>query len=94
MKTNVKYSYKKLWYIASLIRGLSIDSAINQMKLLDRKGAKYILETLKEAKDLAIQEHNVEFGTNLWVCEYYFIMKYSFANISALKQLSLLLGKV
>lgn len=67
MKSNIKYSPWKMWYIASMIRGLSVDEAIRQLKFVLKKGAVDIRETIEEAKELAVKEHNVEFGSNLWV---------------------------
>jgi len=69
MKTNIKYSPLKLWYVACLVRGMQIDNAIRQLEYVNRKGAKYVRETLIEAQELAVREHNVEFRSNLWVAE-------------------------
>lgn len=66
-KTDIKYSPDKMWYIACLIRGMPIDEAIRQMRFVAKKGATYILETLLEAQEKAVKEHNVEFKSNLWV---------------------------
>lgn len=68
-RLNIKYSPLKMWYIASMIRGMSVDEAIKQMKFLQKKGAKDVLEVLLEAKELAAKEHNVEFPSNMWVGE-------------------------
>lgn len=59
-----------MWYIASFIRGMTIDEAIRQLRFVHKKGAAYIIETLLEAQDMAIKNHNVEFKSNLWVCKY------------------------
>lgn len=56
-----------MWYIANLVRGMSVDEAIKQLKFILKKGAKDVRETIEEARDLAIKEHNVEFGSNLWI---------------------------
>ncbi|CAL4234723.1 unnamed protein product, partial [Meganyctiphanes norvegica] len=66
-KDNIKYSPDKMWYVACLIRGMKIDDAINQLKFVHKKGAVAVLETLQEAQELAVKEHNVEFRSNLWV---------------------------
>lgn len=58
-----------MWYIACLVRGMSVDEAIRQLKFVPLKGAKDVRETIEEAKELAVKEHNVEFGSNLWVGE-------------------------
>ncbi|KAK9710708.1 Ribosomal protein L22p/L17e [Popillia japonica] len=68
-KCNIKYSPWKMWYIASMVRGMSVDEAIKQLKFTLKKGAKDVRETIEEAKELAVKHHNVEFGSNLWVAE-------------------------
>lgn len=67
MRANIKYSPWKMWYIACMVRGLSVDEAIRQLKFVLKKGAVDVRETIEEAKELAVKEHNVEFGSNLWV---------------------------
>lgn len=67
MKTNVKYSPKKMWYIACLVRGMSVDEAVRQLSFVPRKGAVVAKETILEAQQLAVEKHNVEFKSNLWV---------------------------
>lgn len=68
-KANIKYSPEKMWYIACLIRGMQIDEAIRQLRLVIKKGSGFIIETLLEAQEKAVKEHNVEFKSNLWVGE-------------------------
>ncbi|XP_055300855.1 39S ribosomal protein L22, mitochondrial [Sitodiplosis mosellana] len=68
-KANIKYSPEKMWYIACLIRGMTIDEAVRQLRFVAKKGAVSILETLLEAQEKAVKEHNVEFKSNLWVAE-------------------------
>ncbi|XP_043267209.1 39S ribosomal protein L22, mitochondrial isoform X2 [Venturia canescens] len=69
MKSNLKYSLKKMWYLACLVRGMSVDEAIKQLSFQTRKGSAMIKETILEAQQLAVEEHNVEFKSNLWVAE-------------------------
>lgn len=69
MKTNIKYSPWKMWYIASFVRGMSVDAALKQLKFVLKSGARDVAETIEEARRMAIAEHNVEYGTNLWVAE-------------------------
>lgn len=71
LKQNIKYSPSKLWYMASLVRGMKIDDAINQLKFVHKKGAVAVREALEEAQELAVKNHNVEFRSNLWVCKYF-----------------------
>lgn len=58
-----------MWYIASMVRGLTVDEAIRQLKFCVKGGSTHVLETIKEAQELAVREHNVEFKSNLWVGE-------------------------
>ncbi len=69
MKTNIKYSPWKMWYIASMIRGMSIDEAVKQLSFINKKGAIFVRDTILEAQEIAVKEHNVEFRSNLWICE-------------------------
>lgn len=72
-KRNIKYPLDKMWYVARLIRGMTIEDAINQMKFCHKKGAVAVLETLLEAQKIAVEEHNVEFASNLWVSESFYM---------------------
>lgn len=56
-----------MWFVASLIRGMTIDEAIRQLKFVGKKGAPYVIQALQEAQEKAVKEHNVEFKSNLWV---------------------------
>lgn len=68
-RNQIRYSPKKMLPIVQMIRGMSVDEAIKQLSFVDRKGAKIVIEVLKEAQELAVREHNVEFKSNLWVAE-------------------------
>lgn len=69
MRTNIKYSPFKMWYVASMIRGMTIDEALKQLSFVNKKGAVHVKETLLEAQKLAVETHNVEYKSNLWVAE-------------------------
>lgn len=56
-----------MWYIACLVRGMTADEAVKQLDYVGKKGAAFAKETILEAQELAVKEHNVEFKTNLWV---------------------------
>jgi len=58
-----------MWYIAGFIRGMSIDEAVKQLSFLQRKGAMIAKEVILEAQRMAVESHNVEFKSNLWVGE-------------------------
>uniref|UniRef100_A0AAG5CVR0 Large ribosomal subunit protein uL22m n=1 Tax=Anopheles atroparvus TaxID=41427 RepID=A0AAG5CVR0_ANOAO len=68
-KTNIKYSPKKMWYVASFVRGMTVDEAVKQLSFIDKKGASYVKEAILEAIEMAVKRHNVEFRSNLWVAE-------------------------
>lgn len=44
---------------------MSIEEAIKQLNFITQKGNMMIKETLLEAQDLAVKNHNVEFKNNL-----------------------------
>lgn len=69
VKRNIKYSPKKLWYIACFVRGMSVEEALKQLDFVIKKGAIAVKETILEAQQLAVDKHNVEFKTNLWIAE-------------------------
>ncbi|GAB1867962.1 Large ribosomal subunit protein uL22m [Camponotus japonicus] len=69
MKENIKYSPKKMWYVAAFVRGMSVDEAVKQLSFLHMKGAEIAKQVILEAQRLAVEEHNVEFKSNLWVAE-------------------------
>lgn len=69
MKCQIKYSPDKMWWVACLVRGMPVDEAIKQLDYVKRKGAGYVKQAIIEAQELAVQQHNVEFRSNLWVGE-------------------------
>jgi large subunit ribosomal protein L22 len=54
-------------YVAWLVRGMSVDEALKQLSFVLKKGGAIVKETILEAQKLAVEEHNVEFKSNLWV---------------------------
>jgi len=66
-RANIKYSQKKLWYIACMIRGMSVDEALKQLSFYNRKGAAVAKEVIQEAQEMAVRDHNVEYKSNLWI---------------------------
>ncbi|KAL0839515.1 hypothetical protein ABMA28_016219 [Loxostege sticticalis] len=67
--TNIKYSPEKLWYIASLVRGMTVDEAVKQLSFVNKKGATFVKQAILEAQEMAVKQHNVEFRSNLWIAE-------------------------
>ncbi|KAK5858901.1 hypothetical protein PBY51_003010 [Eleginops maclovinus] len=68
-RRQIKYSKDKMWYLAQMIRGMSIDQAIAQLEFNDKKGARIMKEVLEEAQEMAVKNHNVEYKSNLYVAE-------------------------
>ncbi|KAG5843258.1 39S ribosomal protein L22, mitochondrial [Anguilla anguilla] len=68
-RRQIKYSKDKMWYLAKLIRGMTIDQAVAQLEFNDKKGAQIMKEVLLEAQDMAVRNHNVEYKSNLYVAE-------------------------
>ncbi|KAF6082144.1 mitochondrial ribosomal protein L22 [Phyllostomus discolor] len=66
-RRQIKYSKDKMWYLAKLIQGMSIDQALAQLEFSDKKGAQIIKEVLLEAQEMAVRDHNVEFRSNLYI---------------------------
>lgn len=58
-----------MWYVANLVRGMTIDDAIEQISFVLKKGGAIVKEALLTAQKKAVEEHNVEFKSNLWVCK-------------------------
>lgn len=59
-----------MWYIACMVRGMTVDEAVKQLSFVSKKGAVAVKETILEAQQLAVEKHNVEFKSNLWVGKY------------------------
>lgn len=68
-RDNIKYSPKKMWYIACLTRGLSVDEAIKQCAFVPKKGAHIMREVLNEAREIALNQHNFEYKSDMYVGE-------------------------
>ncbi|ALC49256.1 mRpL22 [Drosophila busckii] len=69
MRSNIKYSPDKMWYIAAFVRGMSVDEALKQLDFVLKKGATDVKETILEAQQMAQERHNVEYKSNLWIAE-------------------------
>uniref|UniRef100_A0A5K3EVI8 Large ribosomal subunit protein uL22m n=1 Tax=Mesocestoides corti TaxID=53468 RepID=A0A5K3EVI8_MESCO len=66
-KDNILYSQKKLWLLAFMIRGLSVDEAFQQLGFRPEKGARILENALEAAIEKAVVEQDVEFCTDLWI---------------------------
>ncbi|XP_016950447.1 39S ribosomal protein L22, mitochondrial [Drosophila biarmipes] len=69
MRNHIKYSPDKMWYIAAFVRGMSVDEALKQLNFVLKKGATDVKETILEAQQMAVERHNVEYKSNLWIAE-------------------------
>ncbi|KAK6630378.1 54S ribosomal protein L22, mitochondrial [Polyplax serrata] len=58
-----------MWYLACFVRGMTVDEALKQLQFVNKKGALFVRDTILEAQKLAVNEHNVEFKSNLWISE-------------------------
>lgn len=63
-----------MWYIASMVRGLTVDEALRQLNFVLKKGAVSVRDTILEAQQMAVRENNVEFKSNLWVGKLLFVI--------------------
>lgn len=59
-----------MWYVASFIRGMTVDEALKQLSFVLKKGAGDVKQAILECQEKAVKFHNVEFKSNLWVGEY------------------------
>lgn len=66
---NIKHSQKKLFYACYFAQGRSVDDADKQLQFIPRKAAIILRKVLKSAVDKAVEEHDIEFRSNLWVGE-------------------------
>lgn len=82
VKTNFKYSPDKMWYVAVFVRGMTVDEAVRQLSFVHLKGTDLAKEAILEAQELAVQKHNVEFKSNLWIGKFEEIaVNQSYANM-------------
>lgn len=56
-----------MWYVACFVRGMSVDEAVKQLSFVHKKGASFVKQAILEAQKKAVDHHNVEFKSNLWV---------------------------
>lgn len=60
---------------------MSVDEAVKQLSLMKKKGSAIAKDVILEAQRMAIEEHNIEFKSNLWVGTYIKITKYFHRNV-------------
>ena len=69
MESNIKYSPEKMWQIACLLRGKTVEEAFKQLMFLNLKGARIMERILQDAQEIAVREQHFEFKSNMWVAE-------------------------
>lgn len=67
-----------MWYLASFIRGMSVDEALKQLSFNLKKASADIKQTILEAQEMAVRDHNVEFKSNMWICKLFEELKSEF----------------
>merc|ERR1712179_543578 len=68
-RKNIRYTVKKMYQVSRLVRNMNVDEAIARLGRIENKAAEVIREVLLEAQELAVDEHNVEFKSNLHIVE-------------------------
>lgn len=69
-RAKIRHSAKKMFHITHLVRNMNVDEAIYKLDFVcyrGNKSAKIVREILLEAQDMAVNEHNVEFKSNLHI---------------------------
>ena len=61
MAVCVKYTSKKMWHVANLVKGLSVDEALKQLDSSNTKGNLIAVEVIR------VKEHCLEYRSNLWL---------------------------
>ena len=68
-RKDIRYTAKKMYQVSRLIINMNIDEAITRLGRIENKAAEVIREVLLEAQELAVDDHNVEFKSNLHIVE-------------------------
>ncbi|XP_067947969.1 large ribosomal subunit protein uL22m-like [Watersipora subatra] len=68
-RCHIRYQQQKMLYLCRMVRGMSVDEAKKQLPFKQREGAQILKEIIEEAQDLAVEKHNVEYRSNLWIAE-------------------------
>jgi len=66
-RAKIRHSAKKMFHITHLVRNMNVDDAISKLYYINTKAAKIVREVLIEAQELAVNEHNLEFKSNLHI---------------------------
>ena len=66
-RAKIRHSAKKLFHVTHLVRNMNIDDAISKLYFINTKAARIVREVLIEAQEVAVNEHNVEFKSNLHI---------------------------
>lgn len=66
-RQNCRHHHKKMFTLARMVRGMDVDEAIARLDVLQTKCAEIMREVLREAKEIAVRDHNVEFASNMHI---------------------------
>jgi len=66
-RQQIRGKHRSLNYAAFMVMGLNVDDAIDQLDLHPFKQAEELKETIQEAVDMAVNEHGIEFRSNMYV---------------------------
>ena len=66
-RAKIRHSAKKMFHITHLVRNMNVDDAISKLYFINTKAARIVRDVLIEAQELAVNEHYVEFKSNLHI---------------------------
>ena len=66
-RAKIRHSAKKMFHMTHLVRNMNIDDAISKLYYINTKASRIVREVLMEAQEVAVNEHNLEFKSNLHI---------------------------
>ncbi|KAI0989825.1 hypothetical protein GJ496_004576 [Pomphorhynchus laevis] len=69
MKPYIHSSWKRMYYIARMVRGMQVDEALTQLSYANLSEAEPVKSTILEACEMAVKQHNIEFPSSLWISQ-------------------------
>jgi len=66
-RQQIRADPKRLRYAAKMVEGMNIDEACDQLDLHPFEEAQELKETIREAQDLAVNDHGFEFRSNMYL---------------------------
>ncbi len=68
-RQQIKHSMRKMWYIATFVKGMMIDDALNQLQFINKKGAGIVREVWLFYLDYRVFRYIICLGLLLLSCE-------------------------